>query len=43
VEAIATDAPARLQSPLPVLPLDDTEAVLDFILGRVARHAASRR
>ena len=43
VEAIATDAPATMQSTLPVLPLDDTEAVLDFILGRVARHAASRR
>lgn len=43
LEAIATDAPAAMQSELPVLPLDDTEAVLDFILGRVARHAASRR
>ena len=43
VEAVATDDPAAMQSALPVLPLDDTEAVLDFILGRVTRHAASRR
>jgi molybdopterin-guanine dinucleotide biosynthesis protein B len=43
VEAIATDDPAAMQSALPVLALDDTEAVLDFVLRRVAHHAASRR
>ena len=36
VEAVATDEPAALQSGLPVLSLDDTEAVLDFILSRAA-------
>jgi molybdopterin-guanine dinucleotide biosynthesis protein MobB len=41
-EAIATDEPAALQSGLPVLALDDTESVLDFILQRVALHAARR-
>jgi molybdopterin-guanine dinucleotide biosynthesis protein MobB len=35
VEAIAVDSATDLQTPLERLPLDDTEAVLDFILRRV--------
>jgi molybdopterin-guanine dinucleotide biosynthesis protein B len=43
VEAVATDEPAALQSGLPVLALDDTESVLDFILSRAAPEAAAPR
>ena len=43
VEAVATDEPAALQSGLPVLSLDDTESVLDFILSRAAPDAAVPR
>lgn len=43
VEAVATDDPAALQSGLPVLALDDTESVLDFILSRAAPDAAAPR
>jgi molybdopterin-guanine dinucleotide biosynthesis protein MobB len=43
VEAVATDDPAALQSGLPVLSLDDTESVLDFILSRAAPDAAVPR
>ncbi len=35
VEAVATDDPATASGGLPRLPLDDTEAVLEFILRRV--------
>ena len=43
VEAVATDDPAALQSGLPVLALDDTESVLDFILSRAAPDVAAPR
>ncbi|HQR49465.1 MAG TPA: molybdopterin-guanine dinucleotide biosynthesis protein B [Steroidobacteraceae bacterium] len=39
VEAIALDAGSRVETSLPRLPLDDTEAVLDFILGRATTRA----
>ena len=43
VEAIATDAATTLDTRLERLPLDDAEAVLDFILRRASRHAAAPR
>jgi molybdopterin-guanine dinucleotide biosynthesis protein MobB len=35
VEAIATDDPTSAGDGFPRLPLDDTDAVLDFVLARV--------
>jgi molybdopterin-guanine dinucleotide biosynthesis protein MobB len=43
VEAIAVDADSALDTALVQLPLDDTQAVLDFILRRVGQHAATHR
>jgi molybdopterin-guanine dinucleotide biosynthesis protein MobB len=43
IEAVATDEPAALHTSLPVLALDDTESVLDFILNRAAPSAPARR
>jgi molybdopterin-guanine dinucleotide biosynthesis protein MobB len=43
VEAVATDDASVVDVRLPRLSLDDTEAVLDFILRRAALHAAARR
>jgi molybdopterin-guanine dinucleotide biosynthesis protein B len=43
VEAIATDGGPLPATGLPQLPLNDTEAVLDFVLRRVAQHAGSPR
>ncbi len=43
IEAMALDAATRFATSLERLPLDDTDAVLDFILRRVALHAAGRR
>ena len=43
VEAVATDEPAALQTGLPVLALDDTDSVLDFILRRTGLGAHARR
>jgi molybdopterin-guanine dinucleotide biosynthesis protein MobB len=43
VEAIACDDSSATDTRLKRLPLDDTEAVLDFILQRVQLHAAARR
>ena len=42
VEAIALDAATSVDTALVQLPLDDTDAVLDFILRRVVQHAAAR-
>jgi molybdopterin-guanine dinucleotide biosynthesis protein MobB len=42
VEAIALDAASVVDTALVQLPLDDTEAVLDFILRRVVQDAAAR-
>lgn len=39
LEAIALDAGSRVETSLPRLPLDDTDAVLDFILGRATPRA----
>jgi molybdopterin-guanine dinucleotide biosynthesis protein MobB len=43
VEAIAVDADTALDTALLQLPLDDTQAVLDFILRRVGQRAATHR
>ena len=42
VEAIALDAATAVDTARVRLPLDDTDAVLDFILRRVVQHAAAR-